>query len=333
MMKNRISRRLVPALCILALLCALSFASRVLKPKRFDYGSTWGQFLKEKKDSVDVLFFGTSKTYCNIIPATIWKETGLRSYVMAGPAQTLPVTYYYLRESLKTQSPKVIFVEITGLIYAHETEYQMINVGYMPFGVNKIQAILGETTGQNRLGALSSLYAYHTRWSSVGREDLRIALHGYSKDDLAGYTFLSDATPMDGTVAWGSRYEDSDYERNYAYLKKIAALCEEENIEVVFYLSPSCAVFKYDFQPFFEPMVEAIEHSRYVDFNQYAAEMNIDDQTDYFDFMHFNVYGAEKFSAWLAAWMQREYDLPASGSDTELWQHRYDVLRNKLGTH
>ena len=38
------------------------------------------------------------------------RECGARAYVLAGGEQTIPQTYYYIRQALRTQSPQVIFV-------------------------------------------------------------------------------------------------------------------------------------------------------------------------------------------------------------------------------
>lgn len=116
--------------------------SWMLMPLRTEYGATWTQYRREPKHSLDVLYFGSSAVYCDVIPACIWEETGLRSYVMAGPEQTMPVTYAYVREACRTQSPQAIVVELNGLFFPAETHYSKANIGYMPWGVNRLSATL-----------------------------------------------------------------------------------------------------------------------------------------------------------------------------------------------
>ena len=88
-----LKKELVGILCLIAALAVFSAAaSRVLTPKRLDYGATWNMYLKEPEDTVDVLFFGTSLAYFDVVPAVIYDGTGITSYVMAGPEQTCAVT-------------------------------------------------------------------------------------------------------------------------------------------------------------------------------------------------------------------------------------------------
>ena len=84
-----------------ALLVLVVYRAGVLfTPKRTDYGAVWGMYQDEPENSTDVLFFGSSLAYSDIAPAVLYEECGLTSFVMAGPLQTMPVTYYYVREAL-----------------------------------------------------------------------------------------------------------------------------------------------------------------------------------------------------------------------------------------
>ena len=119
-------------------------------PKRYDYGSTWDMYLKEEEDTIDVMFFGSSLAYCDVVPATIYQETGITSYVMAGPEQTMPITYRYLRQACKTQSPKAVFIEVSGMLYAKHNRSTKINICYMPWSVDRLAATFQEPLQKNR---------------------------------------------------------------------------------------------------------------------------------------------------------------------------------------
>ena len=63
------------------LLAVLLFAGishllgQILMPVRKEYGSDWDHYLQEEQNSLDVLFFGSSLVYCDVIPAVIWRES------------------------------------------------------------------------------------------------------------------------------------------------------------------------------------------------------------------------------------------------------------------
>ena len=120
------------------LIGALSLAFR---PLRADYGAVWGPYLAEPEDSLDYLYLGSSYAYCDVDPAVIYDRTGLTGYVLAGPEQTLSQTYWYLREALETQSPGLVVLEGSALAFQKYQSYTQVNVGYMPFGLNRLGAI------------------------------------------------------------------------------------------------------------------------------------------------------------------------------------------------
>ena len=56
-----------------ALAALLAGMTRLVTPKQHDFGAMWGHFLQEEADSIDVMFFGSSITYCDVVPAVFWK--------------------------------------------------------------------------------------------------------------------------------------------------------------------------------------------------------------------------------------------------------------------
>ena len=89
--KAKVSRR-EPLWCVAFLLTAallLHVCGNNLRPAHTDYGSTWQAYLAEPKDSIDVLFLGSSYAYCDWNPAVMYAESGLTGY--AGPRHHLLV--------------------------------------------------------------------------------------------------------------------------------------------------------------------------------------------------------------------------------------------------
>ena len=67
---------------------------------------------KLEKNSVDVMFYGSSHCNYTINNAILWKDYGIASYDMVGGGQNLGSTYYYMEETLKTQKPALMAVEL-----------------------------------------------------------------------------------------------------------------------------------------------------------------------------------------------------------------------------
>ena len=100
---------LLPALLLAAAL--LLFAAELVRPPRTDYGSTWRAYLAEPENSLDVLYLGSSLAYCDFDPVEVYRHSGLTGCVVSGSAQTMPLTYWYLRQALETQRPQAVVLE------------------------------------------------------------------------------------------------------------------------------------------------------------------------------------------------------------------------------
>ena len=162
----------------------LHFAAAVLRPAQTSYGSTWSAFLAEPEDSLDVIYLGSSFAYCDINPSIVYEHSGLTGYVMGGSEQPLSITYWYLREILRTQSPEAVVLEATSLYFKRYQNYTQTNIVPMPFSLNKLGAVFTAAEPELRLGLLFDLYFYHGRWQELGRADVKKAIfphHGTRK--------------------------------------------------------------------------------------------------------------------------------------------------------
>ncbi len=286
------TRRFAAFLAAALLFLLLSWgAGDLLRPNRTAYGSMWPSYRLEARDSVDVLFFGSSLVYCDVAPAWIWAESGLRSYVMAGPEQTLPITYYYVREACRTQSPQLIMLEATGMFYQRYQNYTRANIGYMPFTGNRIAATFTAAEPSLRFGLLYPLYDYHERWTDVTREELRYNLVP-QKDPLAGYTVMTDA------CAEPTRYEreeftaDSDlYRENVRWLEKIRDFCAKKGVALLLFIAPSAARIPAAALETLCADAAALGIPL-LDCNDALPLLGINDGADWYDNLHFNINGA-----------------------------------------
>ena len=294
---------------------------RDMMPERYDYGAVWSTYLQEEKDSVDVLCFGASFAYCDIIPAVLYEETGCTAYVMAAPQQTVPITYYYLKEACKTQSPKCVFVEVTGTFFDRTMEYSRVNVDYMPMSVNKLGAALQCESGILS-GALFPIATYHSvaknmSWLGHDEQAAQKALM------LCGYTPLYEARPQQGAEDWKLNTEPGDevYQNNLQYLRKIKEFCEKRDIALYFYFTPTLTrIPEAHRQQLFSEFPDMEGHL--LDWTDLWETLGIDLETQWYDVRHFNVSGAEAFSRYLGDFIKEQAGIGGSGSESELWQRR-----------
>ena len=299
-------------------------AARLLMPARKHYGATWETYLQEKKNSVDVLYFGSSLAYCNVVPSVIWEESGIASYVMAGPEQTIPISYYYIRETCKTQDPKVVMLEVTGLFYPRYCNFSKANITFMPWSFNRVAAAFEAAEKELRAGLLFPVLDYHSLWTSVTTEQMKWHLDP-GTDIFAGYTYLDKAVPQTEARERGYSAGTENYERNMEYIRRIYKYCKRHDIQLVLMVTPTKWRIDDEASVQMRKDLAELEQAVFVDFNDAMSEMSIDDSVDWLDPIHFNCRGAEKFSRYLADFLCGELGLePTEGEDEALWQSRVD---------
>lgn len=321
---KRWKKELAGLLCFLVVLGAFcSGASSVLIPKRHDYGATWSMYQREEEDTVDVMFFGSSLAYCDVIPSVIYEESGVTSYVMAGPEQTMPVTYRYVKQACKTQSPKVVFVEATGMLYSQHNRSTKINITYMPWSLDRLALTFQAAEPEERLELLFPLESYHSRWGEITLGEVKEGLFGYGPDPLAGYTFLTEVLPITQFTQRDMGDHPEAYAENLEAAEQILDLCEEQGIRVVFFVAPNSNPPETEDLARIEEDLTALG-GEFWDCNQIYDQLSIDQDTDFFDTLHFNYRGAEKYSRYLGQWLV-DQGLPATqGEDEALWQQRVE---------
>ena len=172
-----ISFVLVTCLCV-------SVVNEWLKPQYY-YNDVWPStntfkdFYKLEKNSVDVLFFGSSHAVSSLNPQVIYDTYGITSYNLGSEQQSLVVTYYWLREALKYQSPKAVVID-TYMIHKFSDAYvyndmncseaavrkAMDNMRLSPLKWEAAQTIAKTDPTQDSLSYIFPNIRYHSRWTS-----------------------------------------------------------------------------------------------------------------------------------------------------------------------
>lgn len=324
-MKNVFLRRLLAVLLFLALAVGLlSLAGAVLRPAQESYGSTWRAYRAEPKNTMDVLYFGSSYAYCDFDPVEIYRNSGLTGYVMGGSEQTMSLTYWYLREALETQHPQAVVIEPTGVFFEQYQNYTQTNVVYMPPSLNKLGAIFTAAEPELRTGLLFDLWFYHSRWKEVRPGDLLRVLTPARTDDRKGFT------PVEGTaenlvLTRNPRpLSDAQYEENLGWLLRCLELCEERGIRAVVLVNPcysQCAPEQY--QRLEADLTAGAPEAAFVNWVDAFDDLGLAPETHLFDGGHLNKQGAAIYAAGVAELLTEELGLsPMAQTDenTAAWQ-------------
>ena len=283
-------------------------------------------FYNVKENSIDVMFFGSSRVYEGVNTGVLWDEYGMASYDLCASDQPLWNTYYYIKEALKTQTPKLVVVDCFG---ARQTEDyiesdKIIKSHYgMKLSVDKIDSVKVSSAKGDWADYILEYPTYHNRYN----EDMTFAdflpYNGKANFDVwKGHginTKTASKKRQEGIEKITER--ENLTPKVEKYLRKIIELLKSEDIPLVLIVTP------YPVSPGNEEHVRqfriyntvadiADEYGvPFINYNLFYDEMGIDFETDFADSVHLNYKGNPKFTSYMGAWIEENYEIPDRRGD------------------
>ena len=287
--------------------------SYILKYKDHDGVITMQSYYAQPENSCDALFLGSSHSGMNLDMAVLWEEYGISAFCLWGAIQPLWNSYHFLVEALKTQTPKVVLLDV--FVATHDYEYsdsvrQQDNTVGMRMSKNRLEAIKVTAPKEEWINLIFEYPLYHTRISELTLDDFQhfpwskglendkgsSLLYGFfEKDKIA-------PSPVDITEV------KPITEKSERYLRKIIELSQQKNIPLVLLKTPSVG--------------RTVEQPKYNHIQSIAQEygvpflnMNLmDEQTgielhDYWNDGHMNGFGSRKVTTVLGNYLKERYDL------------------------
>ena len=324
-MKKKLLMEIIAAILCIAIVFAFSaYVGYVYMPERTSFGALWNMFKNEDEDSIDILFTGSSMAYCDVIPSVIYEKTGYTSYVLAGPEMTFSISYYYLEEAFKKQSPSVVMLEASGAFFDKYQNYSKVNIGYMPYDTERFKATVFAAEKEERWGLVFPMYNYHSMWQDVPVSQLFTKRSDDRIDMKAGYTYLTDCKAQDGRSVRDLAFKQEDFDYNCKYLDKIKALCDKNGAELILFFVPSA---QYPSDELMDKFYDRAQVITVIDYNDQSLfdTVGIDMTTDYYDALHFNYSGAVKFSEAISEYINGNVKVSKHAHDDDLWTRRTEL--------
>lgn len=100
-----------------------------------------------EKNSVDVLFLGSSVVVNAFIPQEMYEDYGIRSYNLGSEQQSPFLSYYLLKEAYKSQNPKAVVLDLKFMQRLHSEAINTTErltrktVDPMHWSANKVELI------------------------------------------------------------------------------------------------------------------------------------------------------------------------------------------------
>lgn len=283
------------------------------------------------KDSLDVVYLGTSQFHLGIAPLEIWNEYGITGSSFNVASCRAWTAYYMLEEILNYQNPKVVVLDAAVLrnsgsnIIANRRA-----IGQFKFSLRKLKALyncleLEGGTIDEIINTSFEFFAYHDKWDSLTREDFTddVSSMVYQK----GYWMTTDCTPyseMNHEKDQKMEITQILGEKTIAYMAKIQDLCNKKGISLMITKLPSDMWN----QTYSEMVGDWAEENQipFLDMTQKKVlkAMDFDEEISYFDNNHLNHIGAETVSSYLGNYLVENYVFDSvSQKNAEEWDADY----------
>lgn len=304
------------------LFCFIYMLLNILRLK-LDEADTMKIFYEQPQNSIDVLALGSSHVFGSVNPAILWEEYGISAFDLCAAGSNTTVSYYYLKEALKTQKPKVVILGVnivTDNIEEFGGEVAYMWTGGMKFSKNKINLVRDITT-EDSIDVILEFPISHIRLDELGFKDFL----PYKGDDYhRGY--------KGNRIFWGN-IADEEIIDNYTdkignipentkeMLDKIIKLSYEYNFELILYVSPALRS-QEEWESINAIEIMAIEKGiKFINCYTNNNLIKIDYALDLNDKEHVNYLGNIKTTKYIGEYLNNEYNLPDHRGDKayETW--------------
>lgn len=265
-----------------------------------------------EKNSIDILFLGSSQMFRTVDSARLNDIYHLNACNYGASGQSMSITPYYFDEALKSQSPKLIMVEV-GCIFEKNSDLSSTEIAWnyapTPITDEKLES-LENILGSDLLAyehTFLPLFIYHDRWRIMGEQDKE-----ETKFDI-DYVFNPDK--YNNLYPYGfvdsEKVEKVNYEFNNtntslqeipeeskAAIKYLSEECSKRKIKLLFFKSPAPFWTKGECESVKKHLGE--QKFDYIDLNEHYVEISLNDSTDFSDEQHLNTFGAKKTTDYLA---------------------------------
>lgn len=278
----------------------------------------------QDRNTVDILLLGTSHAGYNIDIQKMWEDYGYSAYILWGPSQRFEENYYYLREALKYQKPKLVLLETYAVIYNNPNldERISLSVSQLRSWWERILLSINATDGQGWIEYALGMPKYHQRYGELDKADFSVlSFRANSKSEKGSIALYGHAAEYELTDVNQITAVKKIPAKRELYIRKIIELCQEEEIPIV--LAYTTTWKREEYMPLLNHISEiASEYNvPFINFLKFDREIGILPE-DYKDEGHLNYSGAKKIGEYLGKYFSESYSIPDHRGDPkyESWE-------------
>ncbi len=279
-------------------LCLYQGSREVLRNK--SESEALGRIFLQPDEKYDVVLAGPSHIQYGIQPEILREKFSVSACNTATAAQSVPTSYYVIKEMIRRHTPKIVVMDLFCLFYPEEyfsvaRFHQAID--NFPFGKTKIEAV-EDLAKDDWEEFILNYMLYHGRWKTLKREDYMVLKEFDEEKQVldAVSEFENDFQALDKSVVYDVPQTALEY------LEKIVDLCKENDVELILTVIPYRADVDNNsvtgvYQQGIYNQVELYAKEwgvEFINMLHLLDEIGFDFKTDMAEFSHLNKSGSDK---------------------------------------
>lgn len=270
--------------------------------------SRYHQFYVEEENSLDVIVIGSSTVRQGIVPAIAWDEYKVTSFNISNSPIHPKVIELAIDEIGRTQSPKVVFIDLTGLTYqTKETEKSYVKefISAMPNSIYK-DKLLEEY--QEYFNDEKELFKNHNDFRNYEYFNIFSSQNEY----LKGFSAVYDVGVFEKTTLNKEDNKTLNLSSDgLEYFYEIMEVCSKyPHINFLFGVMPKILTEGHIEEIYkLRSIVPILEQNGYkwVEFDEYIDIAGLNPKEDFANRGHLNYSGAQKFTKFFINYLQEIY--------------------------
>ena len=285
-------------------------------------------FYNEDSDSLDVVFMGASEVYSDFAPGHAYNYKGITSYLFATQSNSILNYKAQLKNILSKQDPKLIVIELNGAVYGdkEETTKEENLRNYadnVPLDMTKLQWI-SENVQKDQQEYLFPIIKYHSVWKDI--PDNMLYQSTIANNEMRGYNYLKGILNETFVFKSPQRSMNSSLQKlgdkklpldplEEEGLRDLLQYCKDEKLDNVLFVRFPHIVVTRTYERFERSNtvgdIVAEYGYDYLNLERDVAMTGIEDDKDFYNLDHLNIYGQKKFTEYLTDYLISNYGVTA----------------------
>lgn len=291
-------------------------------------------------EPLDMIYVGGSAAYCYWEPLKAWNDCGFTSYNVATSGILSESILYYIKNSLKYQTPKLFVVGVRSFEYYQkdggtESGIRRTSDSLDFFDMDRIRFIRSclsrRTVDTDELSLYLDIMKYHTNYEALSSPEAWEMIDNSGEAPYMGSTIQTNYYYLEEPKLFQTKSRAELDPNASETLYELLNFCKEKELNVLFVVCPySISEKDYAIYNTIQDVVSSYGYD-FLNTNDYYAEMELDFSRDFSDKSHVNDYGAEKYTMFLENYIIENFDLPDHRGETQYdrWNQLYEEFADQ----